>query len=72
MQVAPENYMTRLWHTDCPQNSFRSGVMRYVRPEQTIEHDDGSPLYLAECLHCGEKGYIGLDKKRIIIVRTAT
>lgn len=38
-----------LWHADCPNNSFGSGIMREVTRE-----DERS---LLECLHCGQRAY---------------
>lgn len=76
MQICSELGLRRLWHTNCPawmpesrRGQNTSAIMQYVKPEESIPHDDGSPLYLAECLHCGARGYIGVAKDRHIIVR---
>jgi hypothetical protein len=76
VQIEAENRMHRLWHTNCPNwmpesrhGVNTSAIMRYVLPDEIYEHSDGSPLYLAECLHCGGRAYIGLDRQRRIIVR---
>lgn len=69
IQISPENHMRRLWHDNCGSPRGSSGVMRYVQPDVTRTIEDGSTLYLAECLHCGARGYIGLNKLRQIIVQ---
>jgi hypothetical protein len=37
------------WHTNCPKNPFRSGIMRPIAHEPTRS--------VIECLHCGQRGY---------------
>lgn len=41
-----------IWHRDCPNNKWRSGVV------QELSYDRLKEKSLVKCLHCGEKGYI--------------
>lgn len=72
IQMAPKC----LWHTNCPKwmpeshhGQNTSAIMREVHPLQSIEIDDGSKLWLVECLHCGVKCFIGHDASRRVTVR---
>lgn len=52
-RVMEINYESgRIWHTDCPNNKWRSGVMRKVKDEVSEKRS------IVECLHCGKKGHL--------------
>lgn len=75
MQISPENFFSRCWHTNCPawlggNRHPSSAVMRRLKGELTIE--DGSTLLLWECLSCGGKVYAGVDATRAIVTRPHT
>ena len=63
-RVMPENNWREVWHDGCPK---RGPMKRLV--EFRIE--DGSMLWLYECLGCGVRVYAGLDAKRTIVTRAA-
>lgn len=39
----------KFWHTNCPKNSFHSGIMMPIAHELRQS--------IVECLHCGQRGY---------------
>jgi hypothetical protein len=41
------------------------------RHDQHITIEDGSRLYLFECLHCGAKAHAGIDANRFVVVKPA-
>lgn len=41
-----------IWHRDCPDNKYKSGVI------QELDYDKQRERSLVKCLHCGQKGYI--------------
>lgn len=53
----------RFWHTNCPENSFRSGIMRAIAHEQSAS--------LIECLHCGQKAYYPVGAKGRVCAKLA-
>jgi len=42
----------RIWHTDCPENKFNSGIMKEIE----VKQEEKRSLIL--CLHCGQSGWL--------------
>jgi hypothetical protein len=69
MCITPENSFREVWHNDCAVGG-RNGIMR--RLNQYISADDGCWLRLFECLHCGLRAFVGVNRQRSIIVMNDT
>lgn len=41
-----------IWHTDCPENKWNSGIV------QELKHDNEARNSLVRCLDCGAAGHI--------------
>lgn len=69
MKMEHEPGNAAMWHTDCPESRWRSGVMRPVKGLRSILSDCKQRLW--ECMHCGERGWYGVDSDGVIHVHEA-
>lgn len=50
MELLIETCPKRIWHRDCPENKYKSGIV-----QQLGRGDTSDPV---KCLHCGQEGEI--------------
>jgi len=50
MKIIIDKACKAIWHRDCVNNKFKSGVI------QELNHDGDKTL--VKCLHCGSHGFI--------------
>jgi hypothetical protein len=64
VEITYERLGRCFWHTNCPKNSFRSGVMRPIAHEREWS--------VIECLHCGQRGCYPVGRVGTVCSEEAT
>lgn len=68
MRMSHEPQNRAMWHSGCPETRF-GGVMRPLKETRPLDGDRQQRLW--ECLHCGQKGWYGVDANGRIRVEAA-
>lgn len=55
-----------IWHDDCPENKWHSGIIRVVRDDAENRRS------LMQCLHCGQQGWLPYGSVGCVTVETVT